>query len=189
MIPVLTKKRTDEIGAMHTNIDNSPIDSRGLFLKMVNLFRARSVWELQWRGFLMHAKIGLWIDHKQAFVVYLSTVDVSTKTILSNVERHTKTSGGSRSATPCGPQDIIAENRILRKYKHHLDQYYEEVVPAVIGAKSIIFMGPGEAKGEFKTPRGHRYSFYWVNGVMGNLIWIRVPFLGWDWICIRPRSN
>jgi hypothetical protein len=98
----------------------------------------------------MSAKVGLWIDHKQAFVVYLSKVDVSTKTILSNVERHTRASGGSRSATPYGPQEIVAEDRIDRKYKHHLDQYYEEVVRAVTGAKSILIMGPGEAKGEFK---------------------------------------
>jgi hypothetical protein len=98
----------------------------------------------------MNTKVGLWIDHKQAFIVYLSKEDVTTKTIPSNVEKHVRASGGSRSATPYGPQDIVAENRIDRKHKHHLNRYYEEAVEAVIGAKSILIMGPGEAKGEFK---------------------------------------
>ncbi|HBT88163.1 hypothetical protein [Desulfobacter sp.] len=98
----------------------------------------------------MSSKVGLWIDHRQAFIVYLSRDDVTTKTIPSNMEKHVRASGGSRSSTIYGPQDIVAEDRIYRKYKHHLDQYYEEVARALRGVNLILIMGPGEAKGELK---------------------------------------
>ena len=66
------------------------------------------------------------------------------------MEKHVRASGGSRSSTIYGPQDILAEDRIYRKYKHHLDQYYEEVARALRGVELILIMGPGEAKGELK---------------------------------------
>ncbi|MDY6882084.1 MAG: hypothetical protein V2J25_06025 [Desulfatiglans sp.] len=98
----------------------------------------------------MSPKVGLWIDHRQAFIVYLTKDDVTTKTIPSNMEKHVRASGGSRSSTAYGPQDVLAEDRIDRKYKHKLDRYYKEVARALSGVKSILIMGPGEAKGEFK---------------------------------------
>ena len=98
----------------------------------------------------MSLKVGLWIDHKRAFIVYLTENETTSETILSNVEKRVKASGGARSSTPYGPQDIFAEDRVDRKFKHHLEQYYERVARAVGGVESVFIMGPGEAKDELK---------------------------------------
>jgi len=98
----------------------------------------------------MSSQVGLWIDHRQAFIVHLAADKTTSKIILSNLEKHVRASGGSRSSTPYGPQDIFAEDRVYRKFKHHLQQYYERVVRSIRGAESIFIMGPGEAKDELK---------------------------------------
>jgi len=92
----------------------------------------------------------LWIDHRRAFIVYLAEDETTSDTILSDIEKHVRASGGSRSSTPHGPQDILAEDRVDRKFKHHLEQYYERVARAVGGIESVFIMGPGEAKDELK---------------------------------------
>ena len=98
----------------------------------------------------MSSKAGLWIDHRQAFIVFIKEDEITTRKILSNLERRVKPSGGKRSSTPYSPRFEPADNRIDRKYTHHLDHYYEEVELALHGVESIYIMGPGEGKGEFK---------------------------------------
>jgi stalled ribosome rescue protein Dom34 len=98
----------------------------------------------------MSSQVGLWIDHRRAFIVYLAGDETTSQTILSDIEKHVRASGGSRSSTPYGPQDIFAEDRVDRKFKHHLEQYYERVARAVGGIESVFIMGPGEAKDELK---------------------------------------
>ena len=107
----------------------------------------------------MNSKAGLWIDHRQSFIVYFSEDAVTTETIQSNMKKHVRASGGSRSSTPFGPQDILAEDRIDRNFRQHLDQYYEEVLQALAGVGSMLIMGPGEAKEEFRKhlqKKGHK---------------------------------
>ena len=96
----------------------------------------------------MSCKVGLWIDHRRAFIVYLTGEDTTSETILSDVEKHVRDSGGSRSSTAYGPQDVFAGDRVDRKFQHHLEQYYERVAHVVRGVESILIMGPGEAKHE-----------------------------------------
>lgn len=98
----------------------------------------------------MSSQVGLWIDHRRAFIVYLAGDETTSDTILSGIEKHVRASGGSRSSTPYGPQDIFAEDRVDRKFKHHLEQYYERVARAVGDIESVFIMGPGEAKDELK---------------------------------------
>jgi len=97
----------------------------------------------------MSTQVGLWIDHRRAFVVHLAADETTTETIVSDLEKHEKVTGGSRSG-PYGPQDVIAEGRADRKFTHHLEQYYDRVARSFRSAESIFIMGPGEAKGEFR---------------------------------------
>ena len=113
---------------------------------------------LEGGALIMNSKAGLWIDHRQAVIVHLSEDTVNTETIQSDMEKHVKATGGSRSSTPYGPQDVLADDRIDRKYRHHLDQYYKEVLQALPEARSMLIMGPGEAKEEFRKyfqKKGH----------------------------------
>lgn len=98
----------------------------------------------------MKRQIGLWIDHKQAIIVFIEDGKERIEVIESHVERHVRLSGGARSVTPYGPQDIVSESRRDEKYKHHLGSYYHEVIQVIRDAHAILICGPGEAKIELK---------------------------------------
>lgn len=98
----------------------------------------------------MKRKVGLWIDHKKAIIVSIEGEEVNTHVIESDVEKRVRLSGGSRSTTPYGPQDVASESKRDERYKHHLNLYYREVIQAIRNADSILIFGPGEAKGELK---------------------------------------
>lgn len=97
----------------------------------------------------MSQEVGLWIDHRRAVVVFLVDGRTTSETILSNVEKHVRASGGSRSATVYGPQDVAPGDRVDRKFDQHLEKYYDRVARALQKAEAILIMGPGEAKHEF----------------------------------------
>jgi len=98
----------------------------------------------------MTKNIGLWIDHETAFIVIISNGDQKIKKIESEVESHIKTLGGSRTASPYGPQDVATERKLERKRKQHLHQYYQNIIDTIKDAKSIFIFGPGKAKIELK---------------------------------------
>lgn len=96
----------------------------------------------------MGKKAGLWVDHRQAVIVHLADGQLTTETLVSNVEKHVRATGGSRTSTPYAPQDVVAGDRVDRKFEQHLETYYEAITQAVRGVESIYIMGPGEAKSE-----------------------------------------
>ncbi|HEY3413786.1 MAG TPA: hypothetical protein VGM51_12140 [Armatimonadota bacterium] len=89
----------------------------------------------------MEKAVGLWIDHREAVVVTVSGKTDETKLIPSNVEKRVEYSGGAK--------EVIAEDRLDRKYLDHLAKYYAGVIASIKGAESILIIGPGEAKREF----------------------------------------
>jgi len=98
----------------------------------------------------MKKNIGLWIDHEKAFVVSLAEGSEKIQKIVSGVESHIKTLGGSRSATPYSPQDVATERKLERRRKQHLHQYYQKIIDSIKDAGSIFIFGPGAAKTELE---------------------------------------
>jgi hypothetical protein len=92
--------------------------------------------------------VGIWIDHRQATIVELHGEKDLVRVIESDVEKHVRLAGGSRSATPWGPQDVAKEQTRDRKFEHHLNRYYDQVIEALREAEAIFLCGPGEAKTE-----------------------------------------
>lgn len=100
----------------------------------------------------MNRNAGLWIDHKEAVIVFAATgADNAeeTKRMESGMEKHVRYSGRAAS-------EGVAEDQRDRQYATHLDQYYDEVITQLHDAKSILIFGPGEAKGEFKKRLEHK---------------------------------
>jgi hypothetical protein len=91
----------------------------------------------------MKSEAGLWIDHRKAIVVIVTSQGEETRRISSNIEKDVGYSGSSRSE---GSQD--AEDMQDRRYTNRLSRYYDEVIACVRDAGSIQIFGPGEAKGE-----------------------------------------
>jgi hypothetical protein len=70
----------------------------------------------------MKRAAGLWIDHRKALIVFISDDGEESKEIESDIEKHTRFSGGSRSEQGRG------EDQQDRQYSGHLDVYYDEVI-------------------------------------------------------------
>jgi hypothetical protein len=89
----------------------------------------------------MKTAVGLWIDHRQAVIVFVAGGPETIQRISSNVEGHHRPSGTS------SPADDARQ----RELTEHLNSYYEEVVSCIRDAESILIFGPGEAKGQLKA--------------------------------------
>jgi hypothetical protein len=93
-------------------------------------------------------KVGIWIDHRQAVVVVDDGDDVTVQTVESNLEGKARAAGGARSGTPYGPQDVVDEHALERRYEQQLKAYYTEVLEHIGDAASIYTFGPARARYE-----------------------------------------
>jgi hypothetical protein len=93
---------------------------------------------------------GVWLDHRRAIVVKLIGEEARTERIESEVEKHTRLSGGSRSATIYRAQDTASESTHDRRFENQLAAYYARLIRALQDARELFIFGPGEAKRELK---------------------------------------
>jgi len=91
----------------------------------------------------MKSNVGLWIDHRKAVIVSLTDKVEKTRRIISHMEKHVRFSGGAEKTS--------TEDQRDRRFTGHLHKYYDRVVAGIRDAGSILILGPGEAKAEFKT--------------------------------------
>ena len=97
----------------------------------------------------MQKRIGIWIDNKKALIVTLGKPEGKPiiREIQSDVERHVRLSGGSRTKrTPWGPQQISSDSTMQARHRQQLQRFYQQVIREIRGAYKIMLMGPGEAK-------------------------------------------
>jgi len=98
----------------------------------------------------MGKKVGLWIDHEKAVIVFVLDKGEEIKLINSEVKKHTHPSGVSHSSNPCGHESVNKNDRCEKEFSEHLRVYYEKVIACIRDAESLFIFGPGEAKGELK---------------------------------------
>src|ERR1700730_13366182 len=98
----------------------------------------------------MKTQVGMWIDHREANIVFLSQDGEETKQIKSNVEK-LRLSGDCPSNERFETQMVPASDRREKAYMGHFSNYYEEIVSVVRGAESVFIFGPGEAKGNYES--------------------------------------
>jgi len=98
----------------------------------------------------MKRKVGLWIDHRKAVIVFLAGEEEEIKLVKSNVEKQIRRAAASRSGGSFESQAVQSNGRQQRKFTAHLNTYYNEVISCIRDAESILIFGPGEAKGELK---------------------------------------
>ena len=99
----------------------------------------------------MKRVVGLWIDHRKAVIVAI--VGEGREIILtmkSHMEPHVRFAGGSRSKAQQQSPEVTAEDRQERRFEHHLNTYYDEVISHIGYAEAILVFGPGEAKAELE---------------------------------------
>jgi len=102
----------------------------------------------------MKKYVGIWLDHREAFVVSLTKGQMPfaensqmIEHVESGIERRVRLSGGSRSRkTPFGPQDISVDSKQEDRIKSQLRKYFKEILHRINDADKILIFGPGEAK-------------------------------------------
>jgi hypothetical protein len=97
----------------------------------------------------MAKQAGVWIDHKQAIVVLITGKEKEIKKITFDIGQPIRAVGGSRSTRPYKPGEFIAEDTVQRKVENDRQNYYDDVIKSIRGAKGLLVIGPSEAKGEF----------------------------------------
>jgi stalled ribosome rescue protein Dom34 len=97
------------------------------------------------RAIPMKRDVALWIDHRQVVIAAVTGETEELTRILSGLEKHTRF-----SAAEGGAEDVRD-----RRFAEHLDEYYERVIAAIRDARSILILGPGEAKHEFEKRLRH----------------------------------
>jgi len=89
-------------------------------------------------GTPMQRDIALWIDHRQAVIAAVTGDTEDLTRILSGMEKHVRFSAGEGGA----------EDSRDKRFEGHLHQYYDKVIASLRDARSILILGPGEAKHE-----------------------------------------
>ena len=102
------------------------------------------------KGEPMKAKVGLWIDHKQAILVSLNETGQEARLIISKVEKQLRRTGDSPLKGRSEPEKAPMSDNRQRAFTAHLNHYYDTVIAALRDAEAIFILGPGEAKGELK---------------------------------------
>ena len=100
--------------------------------------------------------IGIWIDHKQAYIIYIKNNKSTLHKIESHVSGHPKSAGGTRSKKATG--EIISESKYLNKY-------YNKIISEIKNTDSILIFGPGEAKRELL--KRIESSHLWKSKIVG----------------------
>ena len=95
----------------------------------------------------MDRNVGLWIDHKQTYLIWYKEGRVDV--IPSNIEPPDHFSGGTQlggKLNQKGDMELHHNDR----YRLMLAKFYKQVVASLKDVKSIFIMGPGEAKVEIE---------------------------------------
>jgi hypothetical protein len=91
---------------------------------------------------------GVWLDHRRAQIVGLTSAGEITKVVLSNVEKHLERGGDSAMRGAYEAHQVPADDRRQRSLTGKLNIYYDAVIDALRDYGKVLVFGPGEAKGE-----------------------------------------
>lgn len=91
---------------------------------------------------------GVWIDHREAVLVFATRDEKEVVRISSDAERHPG-AAGVHSNSSSESHHAVAGDIADRRFTGQLSHFYDEVIAKLAGTHAILVLGPGEAKGEF----------------------------------------
>jgi hypothetical protein len=96
----------------------------------------------------MNDNIGLWIDHGKAVIIRKSDALEETIETVSCPDWQPGSVNGERSHEPFESPQIPTDDTQDRKFAHGVNTYYHQVIDCIHETRSLLVIGPGEAKGE-----------------------------------------
>ena len=106
----------------------------------------------------MRQKVGIWIDHRKAVMVFASSDQVTAKTVESEVGPHGRYSDRAAYPTPDSPKAGRGEKKFAERSRQSLDRYYDEVISQMGRPEALLIFGPGEAKRQLQERMTHSKS-------------------------------
>lgn len=88
-------------------------------------------------------KIGIWIDKREAKIVSIEDKNEQLDTIVSEIEEF-HVSGGSRSKSKTGPQDVVQDRKYLEREKHQLADFFKDIITSIDSPDALIIFGPAQ---------------------------------------------
>jgi hypothetical protein len=113
----------------------------------------------------MYTNVGLWIDHRNAFLVFVKYTNIGYKLIKSRVDKQLRRFEGLYNSVPYESQLVLSDNAQKRKFTKYLVNYYDEIINSIRDAKFVFIFGPGEAKKELVK----RLKKNKINGYIENI--------------------
>lgn len=98
----------------------------------------------------MHEKAAVWIDHSQAVIVFTDAGKISTETIESSLEPHTRYQDSTGYQRSDGPHAGAGEKKYEQRFRQHLNRYMDDVIDHLGPFRNLLILGPGEAKLELR---------------------------------------
>src|SRR5437868_14492649 len=93
----------------------------------------------------MKTQVGMWIDHREANIVFLSPAGERTRQIKSNVEKQLRRSGDSPSNERYETKMVPASDRRERGYIDHAANYYADDFLSADAADTVFNFVHGDA--------------------------------------------
>jgi hypothetical protein len=89
---------------------------------------------------------GIWIDSREAKIVFLEGSKIDVNTIFSGAERKPKIMGEKSKGTVRGFTGFDFKSSQESHYREELKRYYKSVINAISGSDNLYIFGPAEAK-------------------------------------------
>jgi len=105
----------------------------------------------------MSYKVGLWLDHKRAFIVTIQDKNVSTQTLEMIETPPSRPGQGLRASGGHAPHGVDPDNKRDARLARDRDHFYRDVMKLLAPAEAIHLMGPGQAKQEFQGQLGKNW--------------------------------
>lgn len=97
-------------------------------------------------GNALDKNLGMWVDHREAILVWLKGDKDLVERIESNVDSRFRPSGGWKASGSSVAQSISKEQNADERRNHQLHDFYQAVIKKLDKADTLFLFGPGQAK-------------------------------------------
>ncbi|KAA9038460.1 hypothetical protein FW778_12915 [Ginsengibacter hankyongi] len=98
----------------------------------------------------MKKQAGIWIDTKQAVIIFLKKNSADIKIVNSSIEGRARDAGGKRLFSRFGIQFSGVQKKKATRKTHDLQDYFKKVVNEIKDTDEVVFFGPAKIKTELE---------------------------------------
>ena len=98
----------------------------------------------------MNKRVGIWIDTKQAFIIFIKERGHVIKVVRSYIEGRERIPGEKKQFARFGIQFSNFEKKKENRKIHDVQNYLAKVVHEIRDTDEIVLFGPGEMKTELE---------------------------------------